>query len=163
MGNSNFERLIQLADSVFSTRNDPDQLDVDQDVLAHLENIHPNCVSELDEGEGPVCWVLMFPTTHALMQLFLKEEISEKELYNRTPLNTKYDCIYLCSALVLEEFRRKGIASQLGIKAIEEIKKAHPIEQLFVWAFTPEGDTASEKLAQLANLPLLKRTSKMHS
>lgn len=161
MSDSYFNRLLQLAETVFSTRNDPDQLDVDQDVLAHLENIHPNCVSEWDEGNGPVCWVLMFPTTHALMQLFLKEEISEKELYNRTPLNTKYDCIYLCSALVLEEFRRKGIASQLSIQAITEIKKTHPIQHLFVWAFTPEGDLASEKLAKAMHLPLLKRTSKM--
>ena len=157
MENSNFERLIALAESVFSTRNDPNQLDVDEAVIERLNKLHPSCVSEFDEGNGPVCWVLLFPTTQALMQAFLKKEISEKELFDLTPLNETYDCLYLCSALVLEEYRRKGIASTLAIRAIHEIQKTHPIQTLFVWAYTPEGDAASKFLASQLNLPLLSR------
>lgn len=160
MSENYFERLIQLADSVFSVRTDPDQLDVNQEVLEHLEKIHPNCVSEWNEGEGPVCWVLLFPTTSDLMHLFLKNNISEKQLFDRTPLHAKYDCIYLCSALVLEEFRRKGIASQLSLKAIEEIRKDYTIKYLFAWTYTQEGKIAAESIANKCKLPLLIRKNK---
>ncbi len=157
MSTSNFERLIQLADSVFSTRTDPDQLDVNQDILAHLEKIHSSCVSEWNEEDGPVCWVLMFPTTQKLMYEFLNKEISEKQLYELTPLHAEYDCIYLCSALVLEEYRRKGIASKLSLEAISEIRKNYPIQHLFVWAFTEEGNRAADFISKKCQIPLLKR------
>ena len=42
---SNFERLVCLADEVFATRNDPNQLDVDDTVLVRLASIHPDTVS----------------------------------------------------------------------------------------------------------------------
>lgn len=158
MSTNYFERLIQLADSVFSVRTDPDQLDVNQEVLEHLEKLHPCCVSEWNEGEGPVCWVLLFPTTSDLMHLFLENEISEKQLYEHTLSATKkYDCIYLCSALVLEEFQRKGIASHLSLKAIEEIRKVYTINYLFAWTFTKEGKIAVESIAKKSHLPLLIR------
>jgi hypothetical protein len=36
MGKSNFERMLQLADEVFATKNDPNQLDVNEEVMEHL-------------------------------------------------------------------------------------------------------------------------------
>ena len=154
---SNFERLIQLADEVFSVKNDPKQLNVDQEVIERLHKIHPATVSEFNEGNGPVAWVLVIPTTLDLMNRFLENKISEKELFELTPLNASYDALYLCSALVLEESRRKGITKQLALKAIDDISKNHPLKAIFVWAFTKEGDLASEAIARLTGLPLFKR------
>jgi len=154
---SNYERLIKLADEVFAVKSDPSQLDVDQDVLIRLKKIHPATISEYNEGNGPCAWVLLIPTTLGLMNRFLANEISEKELYELTPLKAKYDAIYLCSALVLDEYRRKGITKQLALKAIEKMRKKHPLRAAFVWAFSPEGDKAAEMIAQLAGLPLYKR------
>lgn len=154
---SNLERLINLADEVFAVKNDPSQLDVDPQVLERLKQIHPATISEYNDGNGPVAWVLIFPTTLELMNRFLTAEITEKELFDLTPLHTSYETIYLCSALVLEEYRRQGITSQLAVLAIEEIRNAHPIKAIFVWAFSPEGDLAAKKIAQLVGLPLLKR------
>lgn len=153
---SNFERMIQLAEEVFDVRNDPDQLNVDEDVLERLEKIHPATVSEFDDGNGPVAWVLVIPTTAELMNKFLENKITEKELYELTPLNTIYEAVYLCSALVLTEYRRKGIAKQLTLDAIEKIRKDHPIKTLFAWPFSKEGDLAVNGLAILISLPLLK-------
>jgi len=157
MGTSNFERMIQLADDVFAVKNDPDQLDVNQDVLDQLRRIHPATVSEFDDGHGPVAWVLLIPTTLGLMDQFLSHSISEKELYEQTPLDASYEAIYLCSAMVLEEYRRKGIARQLTLKAIDSIRKDHPIKNLFVWSFTIEGDMTADTISQITSLPLLKR------
>lgn len=149
--------MIQLAEEVFATKNDPNQLDVNQEVIERLQRIHPATVSEYDDGNGPVAWVLVIPTTLDLMNRFLENKISEKELFDLTPLDTTYEALYLCSAMVLEEYRRKGITKQLALNAIENIRKDHPLKSLFVWAFSKEGDSASETIARLASLPLHKR------
>jgi len=157
MAISNYERLIQMSDEVFSTRTDPDQLNVNENVMEHLQLIHPDTLSEFDDGNGPVCWLLCIPTTLDLMTKFINKTISERELYELTPLNAKYEAIYLCSALLLEEFRGKGIAQNLAIKAIESIRIDHPIEALFFWSFSKEGEKLAEKVSQLIGLPLYKR------
>jgi len=157
MPKSNFERMIQLSDEVFSSRIDPDQLNINENVMEHLQLIHPDTISEYDDGNGPVCWILCIPTTLDLMTQFINHKISERELYELTPLNTKYEAIYLCSALLLEEFRGKGIAQDLAIKAIESIKLDHSIKALFLWAFSKEGEKLAEKISGLIGLPLYKR------
>lgn len=154
---SNYERLIKLADEVFAVKNDPSQLDVDQDVLERLKKIHPATISEYIEGDGPVAWVLCIPTTLELMNLFLEHKITEKQLFEQTPVGNNYETIYLCSALVLEEYRRKGIAQKLSISAIQEIQKKHTLKAAFVWAFSVEGEAAAETIARVAGLPLYKR------
>ena len=154
---SNFERMIQLAEDVFAVKSDPNQLDIDQKVMERLHRIHPFTVSEYDDGNGPVAWILVIPTTLDLMNRFLAKEISEKQLFELTPEDSAYNALYLCSALVLEEYRRKGIAKRLTLTAIENISLEHPLKALFVWAFSKEGDIAAETLARHVSLPLYKR------
>jgi hypothetical protein len=154
---SNYERLIALANSVFETKNDPHQLDVNEEVMERLVAIHPSCLSEFDEGDGPISWVLVFPTSNILRDRFLKNEITEKELFYLTEIGIKYDAIYLCSALVLEEHRKKGIAKQLTLNAIKNIQKDHKITSLFYWAFTEEGRWAAESVAKEIGLDLLEK------
>ncbi|MBK9357065.1 MAG: hypothetical protein IPN08_06700 [Bacteroidales bacterium] len=157
MPESNYERMIRLVDEVFAVKHDPTQLDVDQEVLERLKKLHAASVSEYDAGNGPVAWLLVIPTTHDLMLRFLEKEISEKELFDLTPENAVYDALYLCSAIVLEEYRQKGIIKQLAFTAIEEIRKDHPLNSVFTWPFTREGELASEAIARMASLPLYKR------
>lgn len=154
---TNLERLIKLADDVFAVKSDPSQLDVNAEVLARLKEIHPATISEYNEGNGPVAWVLLIPTTTELMHAFVEGKITEKELYKQTPLHATYDAVYLCSALVLEEYRRKGITRDLALRAIKWIWEKHPLKAAFVWAFSPEGDRTAETIARLAELPLYKR------
>lgn len=149
--------MIQLAEDVFAVKNDPDQLDVNEEVLDRLRLIHPATVSEYNEGNGPIAWLLLIPTNMDLMYRFLDHRISEKQLFDLTPADISYDALYLCSAMVLEEYRQKGITRQLALKAIEEIRKDHPLKTLFVWSFTKEGDIAAERIAESVSLPLLKR------
>ncbi len=156
---TNFERMIQLADEVFATKSDPNQLDINEEVLDHLRKIHPATVSEHDDGNGPVAWILLIPTTMELMNRFIDGAITEKELYELTPWNTKYEALYLCSAMVLREYRRKGIAKRLTLKAVEAIRNDHPIKSLFVWTFSNEGLICAEALARETSLPLLQRMS----
>ena len=154
---SHFERLVALADAVFDVKNDPGQLDVDRHVLDRLEEIHPACVSEFADEKGPAAWMLMIPATEANMQDFLSGKISEKELFEKCLPGDAFEAIYLCSALVLEEYRRKGISQQLSLDAIQKIRADFPVKTLFVWAFSEEGLACAQKLAQQSGLPLLLR------
>jgi len=149
--------MIQLADEVFATKSDPNQLDVNETIIERLLQIHPSTVSEYDDGNGPAAWVLLIPTTLELMKRFLEHSISEKELFDLTPMDVPYEALYLCSAMVLEEFRRKGIAKRLALDAFENIRKDHPLKALFVWTFSKEGDLGAETLARITSLPLYKR------
>lgn len=160
MSLGNYERMIQLADEVFASRKDINQLDVNEEVLEHLREIHPATVSGYDDGNGPVAWLLLIPTTLELMNFFLEDRISERELFALTPLDTPYEALYLCSALVLEEYRRKGITKKLAFDAIETIRKDHPIKALFVWTFSHEGQLVSEALARELTLPLYRKSEK---
>lgn len=154
---TNYERMIALADEVFAYRTDPDQLLVDDAVMRRLHLLHPATLSEYADANGPVAWILLIPTTTNLMERFLNDELSERQLFDETPPQQTYTAIYLCSALVLPEYRRKGIAKKLTLEAIAKIRKDHPIEYLFVWPFTAEGDITAEKLAEAVRLPLKKR------
>ena len=146
-----------MANEVFATKSDPDQLDVDENVIAHLKEIHVATVSEMADDKGPVIWILLIPTTKALMDQFIAREITEQQLADLTPAHSSYEAIYLCSAMVLEEYRHKGLAKKMTRDAIHKMREDHPIETLFVWPFTEEGNGLADAIAKAANLPLLKR------
>ena len=93
------------------------------------------------------------------MEQFIASKINERELLSKTPLRGKYDSIYLCSALVLPEYRGKGIAKSLMIKAIKSIQKEHPINCLFYWGFSKEGKKLAASVAKSFSLPLYKRVA----
>ena len=151
---SNFERMMEIIDGVFETRSDPDQLQVTQNDIAKLQELHPATLSEYNEGNGPCIWILLIPTTKAIMQSFLEGNISENGILQQTRPGTAFDAIYLCSATTLPEYRGKGLTMQLVLEAIGSIRKEHSIEHLFVWPFTPEGEVLAQKVAERVGVPL---------
>ena len=153
----NLERMIKLADQFFEARTDPEQINVTPRVRAKLERIHPSTLSALTTKKGPVAWMLVIPTTTTLMTKFTEGKIGEKELLKRTPLDHPYQAIYLCSALVLPEYRGKGIAKRLLTEAIRSIRRDHPIECLFFWAFSRKGAKLAQSVARGVKLPLARR------
>lgn len=157
MSLSNFERMIRLAGEVFSARTDPDQLDVDDTVIERLQALHPATLSEHVEGDGPVVWILLIPTTRETMELFLDCAIGERELLERTHPGERFDALYLCSALVLPEFRRKGLALQVSLSAIRAIQQDHAIRWLYVWPFSEGGSILASRLAETVGLELRTR------
>ena len=88
------------------------------------------------------------------MEDFLAGTLPEQGLYERTPMGAVYEAVYLCSAMVLEEYRRTGLAKRMTLEAIERIRRDHPIHALFCWPFTPGGDALAEVVAQETGLPL---------
>jgi hypothetical protein len=157
MAENNYERMIKLAQEVFDVKNDPEQLDINQEVIGKLKKLHPSTVLEYTNDNGPVAWVLLIPATRDLMNRFISGQINEKQLFDLVRPGRKYDALYLCSAMVLDEYRRKGITKKLVLDAIDDIMKLHSIKALFIWPFTDEGERAAESVARITGLPLYKR------
>jgi GNAT superfamily N-acetyltransferase len=157
MASDNLNRMMHLVEESFAMKNDPDQLAINTRTMKKLLKLHPRTLNEKKNRMGPVAWVLIIPTTNAIMKDFLTARITEKDLLRLTPDNVKYDALYLCSALVLPEYRRKGLASTLLIQAIRSIQKKHSIRELFCWVFSPEGKKLAASIAKETNLPLYSR------
>ncbi len=149
--------MIELVTKVFDTRNDPDQISVTPEEREKLFKIHPATLSELANEDGPIVWILMIPTTHAIMELFLKGAISEKQLLEKTQPGDTFDTIYLCSATVLPEFQRKGFGKKVTLEALDKIRKDHPVKSLFYWPFSEAGKAAAQALANGLGLPLYEK------
>lgn len=157
MPQDNLHRMVRLAEEFFDTKGDPEQLSVTEEVMEKLRSLHPASMGEETDGNGPIAWMLVIPTTHDLMGQFIEKEINERELLDRTPVGGTYDAIYLCSALVLPEFRGRGLARRLVTRAIRSICEEHPIRDLFVWTFSVEGKKLARSVALEFNLPLHER------
>ena len=149
--------MIQLAEEFFAVKNDPSQISINKKVMLRLHKIHPSTMTEKRTSRGPIAWILLIPTTRALMDQFIAKEINERELFHKTPLHVKYDSIYLCSALVLPEYRGKGLAKTLMTKAIKSMQKEHPVSCLFSWAFSKEGRKLAVSVARELSLRLYHR------
>ena len=161
MMNENFQRMIRLAEEFFDAKNDSAQISVDRQTMKRLAKIHPATMTERSTSKGPIVWVLLLPTTLDLMARFISNKITERRLLRLTPLHGRYDAVYLCSALVLPEHRDKGLATRVAVKAVKAIKKDHPIQFLFYWAFSREGKKLASAIARESNLPLLHKKSRV--
>jgi hypothetical protein len=151
---SNLDRMIALAGEVFDAKNDPEQISVTDEDVERLRALHPSSMTQEATEDGPIAWVLVFPTTHELMERFLRKEISERELLWQTPVGGILSAVYLCSALVLPEYRGKGVAKELTVNAVQSIQRDHPIKELFVWPFNEIGEQAAKSVARETGLPI---------
>ena len=154
----NFNRMIQLVSEFFDTRNDPDQISVSPEEREKLEAIHPDTMTEVANENGPIVWILLVPTTHIIMEQFISGAITEKQLLDQTPLNTAYEALYLCSATVLTEFQRQGLAKKAVLSGISNIRKDRPIKTLFYWPFSNEGRKLAQSVAATLDMELLEHT-----
>lgn len=153
----NLTRMIRLAHEFFETKNDPSQLTITEEVMDQLRSIHSATMGEFTYGEGPVAWTIVFPTTRPIRKAFMKGTIGETELLEQTLNETNFTSLYLCSALVLPEFRGKGLAKKLVCDSIRSIRKDHPIDELFVWSFSSGGKELAKIVAATMALPLFER------
>lgn len=153
----NYQKMFAIIDEVFATRNDPSQLQVDENVMKKLAAIHPATMGEVADEKGPLIWVLLIPTSRQVMNEFINGKISEREILEKTQPGEGYECIYLCSVSTLKEMRGKGETKKLCLNQINAICKDHPVKNLYVWAFSEAGEKLAECLSTETGLELKKR------
>ena len=153
--------MLHLVDEFFSVKNDPSQLDVTPIVMEQLNELHPSTLSEEVIGDGPVCWILLIPSTLHTMEDFISGKISESDILKQSmdakKSSENFEAIYLCSAIVLPEFRNKGIAKKLTLDAIASIRKDFNIKSLYAWPFSEEGKKLSTLIGEVVSLPVKMR------
>ena len=155
---THLQQMLQLVDEFFAVKNDPSQLDVTPIVMEQLNELHTATLSEEVIGDGPVCWILLIPSTQETMEKFLSGKISESDILKESMSAKKegrgFDSIYLCSAIVLPEFREKGIAKKITLDAITSMRKDFDIRTLYSWPFSEEGKKLSMLIGELSSLPV---------
>lgn len=157
MAGDRLQRMIACAESFFETKNDPSQLSITPEVMERLRSLHPRSMTEIADAEGPYVWIIVIPTMNATMEEFLAGRIGERELLDQTPPGHAYEALYLCSALVLPEFRGRGLARKAVCDAVAVLRAAHPIRTLYFWGFSPEGVRLAASVARRTGLPVRQR------
>ncbi len=138
---------MQIAEKFFGTLNDPEVIPITSDSMNKLRRLHPAAFHYLTDkkGEHAVGWSVVVPTTKLLAHQFLEGRITERQLFDQTVPQDRYDALYLCAAFVLPEYRRQGLATKLFKDSLKAIPLTHNAEY-FTWPTTPEGKAMAEKM-----------------
>lgn len=146
------QKMDTIAEEIFGTLKDPNQIPITNESREKLYKLTPNWIEyELDEKQNPISWVIIVPTDKKLAERFLNKEITEKELLNITTPQEKYSAIYLCAAVTVPEHRRKGLALKLFKKAIAKISKTNNFI-LFAWPTEKGGIELAQKIEKELNI-----------
>lgn len=154
-----FEKALELSEAFFGTKKDPEQIPVTQASADKLQSIHPNTIRyQLDERGDPIAWVVVIPTSTETMQKFTSGSISERELLDVAAEERSFEALYLCSAFVLPEYRRKGYAKQLLLDGIRELSGGRDLP-LYAWVYSEAGERLVDAVSQTLGRQVARRES----
>ncbi len=135
----------EITEKYFGTQNDPDQIPINRDSLEKFYALSSYCLNCAYEGDKPVSWTVSIPTSLKLMNDFLEQRITEKELFNQTQTGDN-EALYICSAFTVPEFRGKGIAKVLLTEQTQAFLSDNPNMEVFTWIWSNEGDKLVKSL-----------------
>ena len=139
--------MNRVAEEIFGTAHDPEQMPVTQASRDKLNALTPNWLAyETDAAGNPISWVVVMPTERELAARFLNKEITERELLDLSKPEAVYGALYLCSAITVPAHRGRGLATRLLKEVIEKIPLA-PDAMLFAWPTTDLGRRLAKSLA----------------
>ena len=151
----------KLAEKYFKMEHDPDQIPASIENVRWINKHIPECVNVMKNYQEIIGFTFIIPATRKLMNEFISGKISENSMFEEVKKSVNYrnfETIYLCSAFVKPEYRRKGLALEGFVKSIEilmEKRNIRPI--LFYWEYTPEGGRMCKSIADKLNLDSRKK------
>lgn len=152
------EKMDLIAENIFGTQHDSDQIPITKESGEKLEKLTPHWIKyRLDQNGDPIAWSVIVPTKKEIAEKFIRGEITEKEILNSTSLQEKYSALYLCAAITISEYRRRGLAIELILENIKAIPKTSEYI-LFAWPYSQEGRLLIEKLEKILNTRIYMRT-----
>jgi predicted GNAT superfamily acetyltransferase len=117
-----FDEVDRIAKEFFQIDSDPNQIKADEETFLYSLEIGGGTLGAFD-GDKMIGWSFAFPTNRILMEQFLSNEITEKELFWNTKKNPNYDAIYFCAMYVYPEYRSLSLAIKLIRKCIDPLLK----------------------------------------
>lgn len=145
--NEDLEKMNAIAIELFQTENDDTQASPTlEKCLQVIKKDKYNYISINDDKGEPIAWSLVMPTSLEVMDNFLSEEITERELLETSRSDDKFEALYLFSVIVLPEHRRKGLGQFLFKTQIKYFKDKYNISELYSWWFSEEGKKLGDSL-----------------
>ncbi len=150
-----------LAEAYFTTHQDPDQIPVNEENRRWIYEHIPECLNIIRDDEKIVGFSFILPTSYQIMEAFLSKKINEAKMFEEVKSswsNTFIDAIYLCSAVVVPAYQRKGLASRAMTASIRQFTEKTGIKpSLFYWKFSVAGERLALHVAQNLKLELRHR------
>lgn len=151
----------ELAEKYFGTEKDPEQMPTHKEASLWILEQIPECVNVIKDDGKQVGFTFIIPCNEEIMDKFLNREINERQLYEevrKKKINSKnFTTIYLCSAFVIPEYRRKGLVGNAVMKSIKKIVKTKHIPTLFYDAYSEDGKNVVEVSAKKLKIKVLER------
>lgn len=145
--NEQLEKMNAMAIELFHTENDDTQASPTLEKSLQVINKEKyNFISVNNDKDEPIAWSLVMPTSLEVMDNFLSEEITERELLEISRTDNKFEALYLFSVIVLPEYRRKGLGQFLFKTQIEYFKERYDITEVYSWWFSEEGKKLGDSL-----------------
>jgi|CXWK01.1.fsa_nt_gi predicted GNAT family acetyltransferase len=157
MKKETFDKFLKISEDFFGSQTDPSQIPINEDSRNKLRLIHPDTlIYKVDENENPIGWTVTIPTSIEVMRKFVNNEITEKELLDIAVAEKKFDALYLCATFVLPEFRGKGHAKEMRLRAIHTLSQGRDIP-LYCWIYSDEGKKLVESVSKTFGKHILNR------
>ncbi|MFA5856312.1 MAG: GNAT family N-acetyltransferase [Candidatus Pacearchaeota archaeon] len=148
----------KISEDYFGTQKDSNQIPTTRQTRDWIYKNAQDYLNIIRSDGEMVGYTFMLPCNRILMDCFLSKKINEAELFEeikKMKLKDTPETIYLCAAVLKEEFRGKGLATTAFVKAINKIiqnGKNKPI--LFYWKYSEEGGKLSQRVAKFTGLEL---------
>lgn len=104
-----------------------------------------------EKGE-PIAWSLVMPTSKVNSDKFLSEEINEKVIFEDSTKKHSFESLYLFVAIVLPEYRRKGLATELMSYQVNYFRDKYNIKDFYAWTFSKEGEILIKAIEKTNNI-----------
>ena len=145
--NKQLEKMNTVAMELFHTENDDTQASPTLEKSLQVINKEKyNFISINDDNNEPIAWSLVMPTSLEVMDNFLSEKITERELLETSRADDKFEALYLFAVIVLPEHRRSGLGQFLFKTQIEYFKEKYNITEFYTWWFSEEGKKLGDSL-----------------
>jgi hypothetical protein len=129
--------LMATTAEFFGTEHEPAQIPADLATFDKLMRLSADTLGvNKDEDGRIVAWCMVVPTTTALMRSFLKREITERTLFDRTQAGDS-GALYVMAAYMLPAYRATTSPTALIWKTIAPFMEQDPA--LFYDAWTAAG------------------------
>lgn len=145
--NKQFEKMNAIAIELFETESDDTQASPTlENCLRVVKKEKYNFILVKDTNDELMGWSVVMPTSLEVMDNFLSEEITERELLEISRIDSKFEALYLFAVIVLPEYRKKGLAKFLFKTQIEYFKEKYNINNIYSWWFSEEGKKLGDSL-----------------
>lgn len=139
------EKMNKIAVEFFGTE-DKTMVDPTTENAKKMIVLEKNTFVYYKKDDEPISWSLVLPTSKENARQFLAEEITERELFDKSAENPSFESLYLFAAVTVPNYRKKGLGSSLMKYQIDYFKKKYQIKDFYAWTLSKEGKALIKSL-----------------